>query len=238
VYVFSPSFLMNFRYGLTQQEFPERRVTQGYDLASLGFAPSVVNAVDPSLATFPRVQADGLTTLSAWESGDGSTASLTHSFTANFTRLAGSHNIRFGPEFRVYREFRNRFQTDVSPDLNFDATYTRGPLDTNANPTRGGAIASLLLGIPAGNMTRTASYAEQDKYFSLYIHDDWKITQKLTLNLGLRSSSKHRSRSDLTVRFRALPSIRRILSMQPLVRITHAIRFPNSPLVSSVRWAA
>jgi hypothetical protein len=186
VYIFSPSFLLNFRYGLTQQEFPERRISQGFDLASLGFAPSLVGSVDASLATFPRVQADGLTALSSWESGDGSTASLTHSFTANFTRLAGSHNIRFGPEFRVYREFRNRYQTDISPDLNFDATYTRGPLNTNANPTRGGAIAALLMGIPAGNMTRTASYAEQDKYFALYIHDDWKITQKLTLNLGLR----------------------------------------------------
>jgi hypothetical protein len=186
VYVFSPTFLFNFRYGLTQQEFPERRISQGFDLASLGFAPGVVNSVDQSLATFPRLQADGLTALSGWESGDGSTASLTHSFTAHLTKVAGAHNIRFGPEFRVYREFRNRFQTDISPDLNFDATYTRGPLDSAGNPTRGGALASLLMGIPAGNMTRTASYAEQDKYFSLYVHDDWKVTQKLTLNIGLR----------------------------------------------------
>ena len=45
---------------------------------------------------------------------------------------------------------------------------------------------SLLLGIPNGSATRSGSFAQQDKYFGLYFQDDWKITRKLTLNLGLR----------------------------------------------------
>lgn len=35
-------------------------------------------------------------------------------------------------------------------------------------------------------MQRTASYAEQDKYWALYFHDDWKVNPRLTLNIGLR----------------------------------------------------
>ncbi|MGH9658927.1 MAG: carboxypeptidase-like regulatory domain-containing protein, partial [Bryobacteraceae bacterium] len=40
VYMMSPTLLLNVRYGITQQEFPERRVTSGYDLATLNFSPA------------------------------------------------------------------------------------------------------------------------------------------------------------------------------------------------------
>ena len=186
VYVFSPSFLFNFRYGFTQQEFPERRVSQGFDLASLGFSPNLVSQVDTRFATIPRTTIGSLTALSSWETGDGTTASLTHSFVGNFTYLRGAHNMRFGPEYRVYREFRNRFPTDVSPDLNFSNAWARGPLDNSVVAPVGTEMVAMLLGIPGGSMTRSGSYAEQDQYFGLYFQDDWKISNKLTVNLGMR----------------------------------------------------
>jgi hypothetical protein len=186
VHMFSPTMIFNFRYGLTQQEFPERRVSQGFDLASLGFSPNLTNNVDSRLSAIPNIQVGSLTQLSTSESGDGVTSSLTHSFVGNFTWLKGDHNIRFGPEFRVYREFRNRYTHDNSPQLVFGNQWTRGPLDNSPAPQVGAEIASLLLGIPGGTMTRSGSYAEQDLYTGLYIQDDWKISRKLTVNLGIR----------------------------------------------------
>lgn len=194
VYVFSPSFLMNVRYGVTAQEFPEKRVSQGFDLASLGFAPSIVNSVDKSLATFPHVRVDPWSQLSQWESGDGTTSSLIHNPSATLTWLKGKHNIRFGTDMRFVREFRNRFPGDVSPDLYYDSTYTRAST-TSANPQVGGPIASFLLGIPInaiitstqyGFMSRSASYAEKNAIYGFYFQDDYKLSRKLTLNLGLR----------------------------------------------------
>lgn len=186
VYVFTPTFLVNLRYGITRATFTERRGSRGFDLATLGFSPRLVALPDPKLVAFPNVQVGSLTQLSDWDSGDGGNYSTTHSLAGTFTKLQGDHNLRFGVDFRVYRENQGRYPLDVAPRLAFSSTYTRGPFDNSAAPPVGGELAAFLLGIPEGQMDRTATSAEQDKYFGLYLQDDYKVSPKLTLNLGLR----------------------------------------------------
>ncbi|MBI4902406.1 MAG: TonB-dependent receptor [Acidobacteria bacterium] len=186
VYVFSPAFLFNFRYGIESGDFIERRNSRGFDLSTLGFSSQTANLANKDLATFPNLQVGTLTQLGNWESGDGGTASLTHAFAGTFTRLSGNHNMRFGVDFRVYRQNLGRFPLDTAPQFVFNSTYTRGPLDTAAAPQVGGELASFLLGVPGGSMNRTASYAQQDKWLGFFFQDDWKISRRLTLNLGLR----------------------------------------------------
>lgn len=186
VYVLTPSLVLNVRYGLTQQEFPERRTSRGIDLTTLGLSSKLTSLIDRSVETLPRVTINGFYTLGSWESGDGTNASLTHSFSGNFTKVQGAHNLKFGADFRVYRSFGNRFPQSTAPDLNFGAGYTLGPLDNSPAAPIGQELASMLLGIPGGSMARTASYALQDSYLGLYLQDDFRITPKLTLNLGLR----------------------------------------------------
>lgn len=189
VYSFSPSFVTNVRYGITYQKFPERRFSQGTDLTGLGFSTNLVNQLlDPELTAVPRVQLGGYATLSPWESGDGTNTGLIHSFANTNTWLVGKHNMRFGADIRFYRSFGNRFQTDIAPDFNFatSAAFTRGPLSTAAASPIGQDLAAFLLGIPAGSATRSASFAAQDKFFGFFIQDDFKLSPKLTLNLGLR----------------------------------------------------
>jgi len=186
VYVFNPTFLLNFRYGLTFQDFPERRASQGADLSKLGLSANLLSQLpDKVRATLPNISLTPFTAIASWESQDGYTASTTNSFVGNFTKLQGNHNIRFGPELRIYRESRNRYGTALSPQYSYNATFTKAN-DTAPNPTLGGEVAAMLMGIPAGSMSRVDSYVEQDKYFALYVHDDWKISRKLTVNLGLR----------------------------------------------------
>jgi Carboxypeptidase regulatory-like domain/TonB dependent receptor-like, beta-barrel len=197
VFVINPKIVLNVRYGLTYQEFPERRASRGFDLASLGFSPTLTNLVnDKDLATLPRVQINNYSTIARWETGDGTNTSLVHSLSAGMAWLQGSHNLKFGTEFRVYRAFGNRFPQSTAPDIDIRANppagtlpatiYTRGPLDNSPLAPIGQELAMLLLGIPAGTMAYSASYASQDKYFALYLHDDFKLTSKLTLNVGLR----------------------------------------------------
>lgn len=186
VYVIKPTLLLNVRYGLTQQEFPERRVSRGFDLASLGFSPNLVNSIDKSFATFPRLNVAPWSVVSNWESQDGVTASLIHNLNSTVTWNKGKHTMRFGFDWRNLRENRNRFANSTSPDFVFADTFTRGPLDNSPTAAYSGAVAAFMLGVPAGNMGVNASYAERNSIYGFYVQDDYRFSSKLTLNLGFR----------------------------------------------------
>src|SRR5262249_27690505 len=55
VLVLSPSSVLNLRYGITQGETPEQRRSRGFDVASLGYSPSLLALLDTRVTTFPNV---------------------------------------------------------------------------------------------------------------------------------------------------------------------------------------
>src|SRR5262249_56454323 len=118
--------------------------------------------------------------------GDGKNTGLLQRLAGGGPRVRGDHYRKGGREARLYRASGNRFNLSTSPDLNFNSNFTRGPLDNSATAPVGQELAAMLLGIPAGSMGFSASYAAQDKYFGLYLHDDFKVTRKLTVNIGAR----------------------------------------------------
>ena len=66
---------------------------------------------------------------------------------------------------------------------------TQGPNPNTASSTAGNAIASLLLGTGTQNNALIQNWknvASQNFYFGRYMQDDWRVSERLTLNLGLR----------------------------------------------------
>jgi hypothetical protein len=186
-YTLKNNLLMNVRGGFTRQLFPERRRSQGFDLASLGFAPALVSLAPAALATFPNITFDGYQAFSPWESGDGFFTTDVYNVTGSLIWLVGNHNLKFGTEYRRYVEHSSRFPTAVSPTISFSTTWTRGPLDNSAAAPRGQDFASFLLGYPTGGtMSRAAEYNERSGVLAFYAHNDWRVRHNLTLNLGLR----------------------------------------------------
>ena len=97
----------------------------------------------------------------------------------------GRHFLKFGAEFRRYND--NSLNPGLASGLyNFDASWTQ------ANPQRadsssGNEFASFLLGYPSGGyVDHNIDPAYRAKYYALFVQDDFKVSARLTLNLGLR----------------------------------------------------
>ncbi len=184
VYVISPRFLMNLRYGAARFIQTFDPYGKGFDLAGAGFARDFVARLDPLGITFPQIAVDQYAELGpTFPSGAYTNY---HTLAADFTATRAAHSLRFGGEFRLYREHNYTFSFQT-PRIEFGAAWTRGPLDNSPAAPIGQGMASYLLGIPSGGQINVnASFAEQSTYTALYLQDDWKLTPKLTLNLGLR----------------------------------------------------
>src|SRR5947209_6235963 len=89
-------------------------------------------------------------------------------------------SFRAGAELRVF-QINSGALGNVSPAYTFSSNWTRGPLDNSPAAPVGQGLASLLLGLPTGgSIDRNGSQAEQSKYVALYLHDDWKVSRRLT----------------------------------------------------------
>ncbi|MGI8990999.1 MAG: carboxypeptidase regulatory-like domain-containing protein, partial [Bryobacteraceae bacterium] len=104
-------------------------------------------------------------------------------FIQNVAISKGSHSLKFGGEFRPIK-----FPFFQIPDPHGNITYSGSQTSYPANNSQtGDAVASALLGqLDFGAISTTNFISSQKSAYGFYAQDDWKITPKLTLNLGLR----------------------------------------------------
>jgi len=184
VHVFSPTLVLNLRYGYTR--FLEDRIAKsiGFDLGKLGFDQALISTIDPRGYVFPTVSVSGYATLG--NENPSYSVDDTHHANAGLDWLRGSHSFKTGAEHRVYRTYRQSLGQAV-PYLGFGTEYTRGPLDTSAASSLGQGLAAMLLGVPSSVYTdRNDSTASQSKGLAWYLQDDWKATRTLSLTFGIR----------------------------------------------------
>jgi hypothetical protein len=98
--------------------------------------------------------------------------------------VRGQHSFKFGYQFQM-QNADGFGQQDISGRADFSFLGTSVPGQTNQ--TSGSAFASFLLGDAHFGRTETIRAITQNyPYHGFYAQDDWRITRKLTLNVGLR----------------------------------------------------
>ncbi len=108
-------------------------------------------------------------------------ANPTYTYRDNMTKVLGTHTFQFG----AYLVFAQKNEAN-SPNVQGILTFNSG----DATVSTGNAFADLLLGNIASyqQWSRETQYYDRYKIVEPYFQDDWRITRRLTLNLGLRVS--------------------------------------------------
>jgi hypothetical protein len=185
---FGPRTVLDLRAGVSRTMFlsasqgvPFNQTTLGlpqglqtYELAGAGGKPE-----------FPGFMQEGYSTMGC--ASGGCYFIINHAdwtFSGNLSRVIGKHTLTVGADNRDY--FLSFIQTFVFEN-SFSNDMTQGPNPRVVTPTAGDSIASFLLGTgDSGNVGFIPYTGNANHYFAEYIQDDFKVTPKLTLNLGFR----------------------------------------------------
>jgi Carboxypeptidase regulatory-like domain len=155
------------------------RANDGFDLSSLGLQKSLLAQL-PSPQYFGVWSPAGYQTLGRYQSNNFSN---TFELQGNVTKVAGAHTLKFGVDARQI----NYLQENTGNILQFngDTTWTQRS-NINGDSTQGDGYASFLLGIVSGSSNYPVYPWNRQGYAALYANDDWKVSRRLTLNLGIR----------------------------------------------------
>ncbi|MEX2260410.1 MAG: TonB-dependent receptor [Bryobacteraceae bacterium] len=181
---FSPALIGDFRFGYTR--FNSRLVPTSLTNPVWGDIPGR-DASDPFQPTAPIVSPAGYAGLGNARSNPLIRDEDMKQIIANATWQKGTHNLRWGVDlrFRMVSETASPPGESAFGRFNFDNGLTNNPAAPGGT---GDAIATMLLGYPA-RTTRDffipgTGFLNSGEH-NFYFRDDWRVNNRLTLNLGL-----------------------------------------------------
>jgi hypothetical protein len=180
-----PNILMHSTIGISATR-------QGWDNpAQRGFASKLgIPGLPVEADAMPRVVFRGPAGLSPYgvqdgKVGNGGQDNDTYMFTQGYTWLKGKHEFKFGWDYRFLTTFGYDFAGSNGRYF-FNRAQTAVP---NSTAGSGHEFASLLLGaVEEADSTVLPILLNEVRYryFATYFQDNWRVSKKLTLNLGMR----------------------------------------------------
>ncbi len=175
-----PATVISVRWGFNRLYSRSSQASDGFSLASLGFPSSLVQAT-PNPA-FPAIT---MTNLSSFGGGQTSqNVFYSRNFNAVYARFLGRHSLKSGFDFRTIHD--SGVPSSGPSSFGFSDVFTRSN-PRSATTGQGSGLATLLLGYPtSGDMNVVGKFDNYIRYFGWFIHDDYRVSSKLTLNFGAR----------------------------------------------------
>src|SRR5262249_27747153 len=181
----NPTTVWTLRGGVTRKYSTNSSVRT--DITQFGFPP-LLSEVSGVGGVFPRIDIENYSSMGVFGWTDTIANRTQFVYGGSLSKVIGPHNLKFGGEQRTY--FANFWQPGF-PGGFFQ--YNAAPTTENIfdpNPNQGNSIASMLLdfGDPNswGGINIQPGTATKSKETAFFVQDDWRVSQRLTLNLGLR----------------------------------------------------
>jgi hypothetical protein len=188
--ILSPSLVLDFRVGGTYSPFTQVHASSNMPLSVIGMSGETTSFPYPN---FPAIGITGA--FGGQTSLDSGASNFWYGSLvdghAEVSKAFQRHSIQTGAEYLLARDdYQDPESAFASTPFDFTTIFT------NSNPTSGTAakyggdgVAALLLGYPtSGAATITPAPNIQYGYWAGFVQDNWRLTSKLTLNLGLRYS--------------------------------------------------
>jgi len=175
-HVFGPTLINELRYTYLRRKFIDRRPGLGSNLAA------TIGLRGVNDQAFPAFTIPGYGSLSSATVSRVQTPILDQQVLESLSSFRGRHAFKFGAEFRVGANSETR-DRGSSGSLTFTPPITSNLGAANT----GNAMASFLLGeVNAGSVQISDLIHTQASYLAFYVQDDWRLSDRLTINYGLR----------------------------------------------------
>ena len=192
-YTITPTLLNHFNAGYNRYDVANKNFTEGFNQLSLGFRPtSFQNKAFPVIG-FPGYgdPADPFNPNVRAYQGIGSTffsdqlRDNAMQFTDFISYVSGRHTMKFGADVRN-SQFNVHQLLDPGGEINFRANQTANNCCDRSD--QGFPIASLLTGATEFSFNSVQNLDPGWRQFShsYFFQDDIKVTQRLTVNAGIR----------------------------------------------------
>ncbi len=172
--------VITVRWGFNRFYSKSTQESAGFNLASLGL-PASLAAVTPNPA-FPAITMSDVSSY-----GGGTTAQdvfYSRSVNTTISKFLGKHTVKAGFDFRTLHDFGTPASGPTS--LGFSSVFTQSNPTTTVAGT-GASLATMLLGYPtSGSMNIVTAFNDFIRYYGGFVQDDYRVTSKLTLNIGMR----------------------------------------------------
>jgi len=180
---FSPTLFGEFVFSWTRWYYVSFGLSNGFDPTKLGF-PSYLSSNSLSLG-FPSINPGEMSSLGNYYNEHD--MSDRYEGKANLSKVLGKQTLQFGGMYGLGK-YSTRVFDNSTGSYSSTTAFTQGPNPLVSSPTAGFGFASFLLGTMSSgthNVTDINGNYTQP-YFGVYLQDDYKLTPKLTVNLGLR----------------------------------------------------